>query len=306
MTRFAASVAMIVCCAGAAVAQSQTKSACCSKEKAEAVVQTVAAKADGCCAEKGAAQTVAQVTSETDKQCCADKAAKAAAAQLVSLSGPAGECAKACSETSATQVAQPGQCSTQGKAQQVALAADVPAMQCKVGEKVTSCTVKAGELAAASGEAVQYVVAGVSYESAAEASQAHAAQLASYLDTATRVQLVVEGECVACPVAAGKACDDGKAMTYRVAGRNFESAEMAVRAAAAAYAASRQVNLSYVVDGEPTSCSVGAKTKSMATAQPVVYRVGEKETRCDVQASVMLATARIEAALGAVESLPQS
>ena len=80
-----------------------------------------------------------------------------------------------------------------------------------------------------------------------------------------------------------------------------------MRAAAMAYAASRQVNLNYSVNGECAgSCSETAKAKSMASAQPVVYRVGDRETKCDVQASVMLAIARIEAAATAVQSLPQS
>src|SRR5690606_15897970 len=110
-----------------------------------------------------------------------------------------------------------------------------------------------------------------------------------------------------CPDGASKACSEGKTMKYRVAGRDFDSAEAAVRAAAMAYAASRQVSLNYTVNGECAgSCEDTAKAKSVASAQPVVYRVGDKETRCDVQASVMLAIARIEAAVTAVQAVPQS
>src|SRR5690606_16425293 len=163
-------------------------------------------------------------------------------------------------------------------------------------------------LSQASGQPVIYLVGQQSFEDASEATQAYAAELTSYLDKATRVTFAVDGECIPCPDAASKACSaEGKTMTYRVAGRDFTSAEAAVRAAAMAYAASRQVNVNYAVNGECAgSCEKTAAEKSMATAQPVVYRVGDKETKCDVQASVMLAIARIEAAVTAVQAVPQS
>lgn len=337
MSRLTATLTMMLCCAGAAIAQTQTEGKSCCPDK-QATARTVAQTADKQCADKQtecpltaqtAAQTVAATEAGDGKQCCADKAAKAqtvatqasqkedgkqccaskgeaAAAQQVALDGQS--CKTACSDAQADgQTA--GQiatgCSIDGK---LALAADLPAMQRKVGDEVTSCPVKAGELSQASGQPVLYLVGQQSFEDANQASQAYAAELTSYLDKATRVTFAVDGECIPCPDAASKACSaEGKTMTYRVAGRDFTSAEAAIRAAAMAYGASRQVNVNYAVDGQCAgSCEKTAAEKSMATAQPVVYRVGDKETKCDVQASVMLAIARIEAAVTAVQALPQS
>lgn len=320
MTRLTATVTMLVCCAGAAFAQTEGKSCCAEKAKAEAVVQTVAQteKAEkGCCAEKvaqaqaagqtkdccaeklaaPAAQTVAMQTAEKAGSCCPEKGAEGAA-QQVALAAEGKSCQTQCSE--AGQVI--GSCST-GAAALV----DLPAMQRKVGDEVVGCPVKAGELAQASGQPVMFLVGQQTFADEAVASRAYAAELTSYLDKATRVTFSVDGECVACPEAASQACSEGKAMKYRVAGRDFESAEAAVRAAAIAWAASRQVQMNYAVNGECAgSCPETAKAKSVASAQPVVYRVGDRETKCDVQASVMLAIARIEAAATAVQALPQS
>lgn len=346
MSRLTATAAMILCCAGAAFAQqTQTTQKSCCADKSDQTAQTVAQQttqaadkscstgatcpitgaaqtvavtvatteaADGkqCCADKAAqtaAQTVAMQTAQTadGKQCCASKG-EAAAQQVALVDGQS--CQTACSDAqtagqTAGQIA--SGCSIEGK---LALAADLPAMQRKVGDEVTSCPVKAGELSQASGQPVIYLVGQQSFEDANQATEAYAAELTSYLDKATRVTFAVDGECIPCPDAASKACSaEGKTMTYRVAGRDFTSAEAAVRAAAMAYGASRQVNLNYEVGGECAgSCEKTAAEMSMATAQPVVYRVGDKETRCDVQASVMLAIARIEAAVTAVQAVPQS
>lgn len=329
MTRLTAA-AMILCCAGAAFAQTETRSCCADKAaKAETVAQQTSQAAEktcdtgATCPITGAAQTVAQQTAQPDgKSCCPEKGAgKGEAAQTVAVAVSQqtkadGACCASKDATAAQQVAaktgacsegaQPaGGCSGAGKV--AALAADMPALQRKVGDEVTTCPVKAGELTQATGQPVVYLVGQRSFEDATKASQAYAAELTSYLDKATRVTFAVDGECIPCPDAASKACSEGKTMTYRVAGRDFTSAEAAVRAAAMAYAASRQVNLNYEVDGECAgSCEDTAKAKSMASAEPVIYRVGDRETQCDVQASVMLAVARIEAAVTAVQAVPQS
>jgi hypothetical protein len=318
MKRLTAMAAMIICCAGAAVAQTEGKSCC--AEKAQAVVRTVAAtEAKDCCAEKAAAQTVAAA----DKQCRAEKAeAQAVALQASQTVDPAGACCSSKTEGAAQQVAlaaegdccktacseaqqAAGGCSSEGKL--AVLAADLPAIKRKVGAEVTNCPVKAGELSQASGQPVVYLVGQKSFEDEGSASRAYAAELTSYLDRATRVQFAVDGQCTPCPEAASKACSEGKTMKYRVAGRDFDNAEAAIRAAAMAYGASRQVTLNYAVNGRCAgSCEQTAKAQSIATAQPVVYRVGDKETKCDVQASVMLAIARIEAAVTAAQAVPQS
>src|SRR5690606_31933117 len=212
-----------------------------------------------------AAQTVAMQTAEKCGSCCPEKGAEGAA-QQVALAAEGDGCQTACPE--AGQVI--GSCST-GAAQLV----DLPAMQRKVGGDVTNCPVKAGELAQASGQPVIFLVGQQTFADEAQASRAYAAELTSYLDKATRVTFSVDGECIPCPDAASKACSEGKTMKYRVAGRDFDSAEAAVRAAAMAYAASRQVSLNYTVNGECAgSCEDTAKAKSVASAQPVVYRVG--------------------------------
>lgn len=331
MTRMTAAAAMILCCAGAAFAQS---SACCAAKaaKAETVAQQVNQADKTCdtaktcdtgktCPVTGAAQTVAQQTNQAQKTCdtgktCSDKGEAAVAMNVSQQTKADGACCASKDASPAQQVAAKtgacsegvqaaGGCSGAGKV--AALAADMPALQRKVGDEVTTCPVRADELAQNSGQPVMYVVGQRSFQDASQASQAYAAELTSYLDKATRVTFAVDGECVPCPDAASKACSEGKTMTYRVAGRDFTSAEAAVRAAAMAYAASRQVNLNYEVDGECAgSCEDGAKAKSMASAEPVIYRVGDRKTQCDVQASVMLAVARIEAAVTAVQAVPQS
>lgn len=314
----------------------QPKSDCCPSSKAEVVTQQVAqeAKSDcsgSVCPVTGQATQVAQVAQKSDCSGASCETSGAAATQVAQTSS---DCASQCSgEGKATQVAQTaaqdGHCSGgscesgaaaatqvamtddcasqysgESKAAQVALASDMPAIECHVGEKVTRCTTEAGKLSQASGEPIIYAVAGRTYESSGEATKAYAAQLTSYLDTATRIQFVVDGACTPCPDAASKACSEGSAtMTYRVAGRDFQCAETAIRAAAMAYAASRQVQMQYVVDGECGPCPDSAKQKAATTGAHVAYRVGDQETGCEVQASVLLAKARIAAATGAVADL---
>jgi len=242
-----------------------------------------------CSEEKSATQTVAQSEKSCDAPCT-----EGAAVQTVAMSGEdCGGCDEPCMES----------CEEGASVQTVAFPADMPKMSYCVGEKETSCSMEASELASqCEMTQVGYKVAGKTYECQVEAGKAYAKELHSYLDRITRVSFVVDGECVGCPVQADElASSKGTKVQYKVGNQVFECADKAIRASAMAYGMAQQVKLGHAVNGEATACSDSFAKAKACSETKATYLVGSKQTECEVEASCLLEMAKIEAALGACQ-----
>jgi len=309
------SIAAGLLVAGAAHAQCSKDESACTKE-AEAKVTTVAqtseecAKASESACTKGEAKitTVAQSTEECAK---ASKSActKGEGAKTQTVAYEAGqECQKASScekgaEGATQSVAyQDGEAREKSCSQKTLMAANLPAMTCRVGNQVTHCPVEARELSSKSGETIAYEVAGQRYNEFEDAGKAYTTALTSHLDKMTRISFVVDGQCVACPMEAEtKAAAMNTQVAYKVGPFTYECPKKAIRAAAIAYAAAQYPKMSMQVGEKATQCSVQAKQMAENSGACVKYKVGEQVVECKVQAGAMLAMARIQAALSALE-----
>lgn len=255
----------------------------------QASVQTVGftpEKSDcplACKGEKATVQNVA-LTGEKDecaKACDGDK--NAASIQNVALTGDKGECEKA------------------RDGQKTAFAA--PAMAYRVGDETLTCPMTAKSIAEKSHSEMSFVVSGVAYEAEADAKAAHAAEMQRFADSLTRVSFVINGQKTQCADTIAKACDSAQDMKvqYQVGPAVFDSAEEAVRAAAAAYSAMQAVSMTYAVNGETTHCSIDAAAKSKACGSPVEYMVNGQKAGCGEDARYMLIREQVAAAVAAVQ-----
>lgn len=273
MTKLATMAAVLVACSGA-------------------IAQTYPGTDDAKTAKQGGCETACETACETS---CETSCEGEATVTTVALSAEAG-----CSQP-ATACEGTGVASHQASVVAAAFRSGMPHVAYCVGGKKTSCEIEAGELAKASGAPVTWEVAGVGYETQDDAGRAYATALNGYLDTMTRVSFVVGDECVECPMQAGQMCETtGEPMRYRVGPAVFDSAEAAVKAAAIAYGASRQVKLGHKVNGESTSCAESIAGARACEQTALTYTVGSKETGCEIEASCLLATARIQAAEDAI------
>lgn len=94
----------------------------------------------------------------------------------------------------------------------------------------------------------------------------------------------------------GKACcKTAKNAKFRVAGREFDTWEDAVKARDEVRAAVKRVKMSYVVDGKKVDGASRICPKAKA-AGTVKFVVGEEETGCEITARIALARAQYEAA----------
>lgn len=279
-------IAAVLVAAAGAWAQSE----CCSSQKAEAVVQTVAAETTTCEQACESTQQVAQTAS-----CTSTCETTGAAVQTVALEGDdcCGDCSEVCQEA----------CEDKGAVQTVAFPADMPMMTYVVGEKETRCSMEAGELASSCETLnVAYKVAGKSFDCQQSAGKAYAAALHNYVDNMTRVSFVVDGDCTSCPFEAGaKSEKTGKAMQYKVGNTTFDCADKAIRAAALAHYQVQQVKLAHAVNGEVTQCSDSFAAAKACSETKATFVVGAKQTECEIEASCLLEMARVEAAIAACQ-----
>jgi hypothetical protein len=278
--------ALLVSAAGA---MAQTCEKTCSEET---TVTTVAQTQTACC-ESGKAEAVIQTVAATEPPACQSSCTETGAVvQTASLEG-AGEC---CGDGECCGVS----CDEQ-KTQGAVVSASMPVLMYVVGDKTTACSVEAGQLASTCDGKTKYKVGDSTFEDYMEAGRAYSNELQGYLEGLTRVSFVVDGECCECPYTAAAASAEGKKVQYKVGGVTFDCAEKAVFASAKAYAAARQVKMSYLVNGEATECSESFKAAQACSETKAAYRVAGKSYECDVQASCELMKAKILAASEAIE-----
>lgn len=198
-----------------------------------------------------------------------------------------GECSSACSEG--------------GKA----VAAKLPKMSYKVGDKEVCCPSEASELAKGDKTKIQFVVAGKSYSDQGEATDAYATALDSFMNDMVTVKYAVGDNCVTCPNAAKEmASKENKKVQFRLAAFNFDKQEDADKAAKTAKDAAAKVSLKMMVGEKCFECPMSAGDAAKKENKTVEYVVGDAKTCCDKQAKVNLAKARIDAALKAMSEAP--
>jgi hypothetical protein len=88
---------------------------------------------------------------------------------------------------------------------------------------------------------------------------------------------------------------DGKTIKYRVAGRNFDAWDDAVKARDQAVAAAKTVSMKYIVDGKEVTCASQVCPDAKAAGK-VVYVISGEKLECEYQARATLAKVQCEAA----------
>lgn len=198
-----------------------------------------------------------------------------------------------------------GECSSTCSEGAKAVAVKMPKMSYKVGDKEVCCSSEASELAKGDKSKIQFVVAGKSYTSQAEATDALATALDGFMNEVITVKYAVGDSCVACPTAAKEmASKDNKKVQYRVASFNFEKQEDADKAVKVAKEAAAKVEMKMMVGEKCYQCPMSAGEAAKKESKSVEYVVGEKKSCCDKEAKVMLAKARIDAAMKAMSEAP--
>ena len=180
----------------------------------------------------------------------------------------------------------------------------IPAMSYKVGDETMACSKMAGAMAKEHNTHMHYVVKGVEYDDKAAAMNAHAKQLEGMMMDLVRVQYAVDGECVACPVAAKEMADscEMKTLQYRVGPATFENAEDAIKASIMAYNAAMSTEMEYAVGEATTTCSVAAGEMAKAADCSVEYVVNGQRTHCKTSAGYMKTLASVQNAVKALET----
>jgi len=201
-----------------------------------------------------------------------------------------------------------------GKAKAVTLTADtsrvdgvmgtLPTIQYKVGEQVVGCPKAANMIAEQSHKPVQYVVGEETFEKEGDAEVKLASVLEAKLEEMQGVQYAVGSDCVRCPVTAKSLAKEKKAeVAYRVAGVDFKDQEKADKAVTLVADAVKEVKMTYKVDGQSFCCDQMAGMKVKETGKPMTFVVGAEETPCDQHAKLLLAQAKIHAAVAAAAQL---
>jgi hypothetical protein len=204
-----------------------------------------------------------------------------------------------------------------GKAKAVTLAsnnervqgvmASLPKLQYKVGDQVMCCSKTAAMIAEKESKPVKYVVGEETFENEGDAEVKLAAVLEAKLAELQGLQYSVAGQHVGCPMTAKSIAKEKKAeIAYEVAGVEFKEQEKADKAISLVSDAVAGVKLSYKVDGRSFCCDKMAGMKVMKvkeTGKPMLYVVGEQETPCDKHAKLLLAQAKITAAVTAAALL---
>ena len=177
-------------------------------------------------------------------------------------------------------------------------------MTYKVGNQTMTCSKMAGAKASEQHTHMHYVVNGVEFDDHAQAMIAHAKQLEAKMMDLVRVQLAVNGECVACPDSAKAMADscESKKLQYRVGPATFDNAEDAIKASIMAYNAAMSVKMEYAVGESTTSCSVSAGEMAKANNCSVEYVVNGQRTGCKTSAGYMKTLVSVQNALKALET----
>jgi len=273
-------------------------------DKTDAVVMAVSNTTDGeactetCTKTCDGEASVTALVSNAEGEACTETCTKTCdgeASTTSLVSNTEGEsCSEPCTET----------CDGSDKASGFSLVTFMPKMTYSVGGADTCCPKTAATMAKDSNEHVHYVVNNVSYDSKAEAMDAHAKQLNSYMMDLVRIQYAVDGECVACPTAAKELADscESKKMQYKVGPATFDSAEAAINASIMAYNAAQKVSMQYAVGDEVTTCTVSAKDMAKKADCSVEYVVNGQRTNCVKTAGYLKTVASVESALKALET----
>ena len=259
-------------------------SSCCSTSQCcqdKATTVAVSADAGECC----------QSTCSTGegKSWCQDKAT------TVAVSAKAGEC---CQDKCATEAIakQDGQCtacpsqaavavtSQDGKAScPVATAMDkLPKMTFKVGTEATCCSKAAATLAEKSKEAIHYVVADKDFT----------CQQAAFTALVEETETFVNNF-----IAPAKCEHSGKTF---VTGEAFECCDAAGKRTELVSAAIKDITVSYKVGEQSACCKNAAEALAKESSETIEYVVAEQTTPCELNARLMAAHKKYEAAVKAV------
>jgi len=250
------------------------------------------------------------VNSVVGQGCCRGGKAKAHA----SASAGKATCpltAKAGKKASCRSAAGAGSCCATAGASKAAckdacqdtMAKYVPSILYRVGEFQTSDETLAAHRARTKGRTVAYMVGDKSFGSKVEAVKACTAVIEENLAEILTVRYAVGAECVSCPNAAKSlAAQKGKPVLIQAAGRTFDCPTKAQAAIAKATAAIKQVNMTYRVGNKELHCPKEAKSVATGSGEKIEYAVGGECTGCEVTAKLLLARAKMRAALSAALS----
>ncbi len=294
-------------CSGAktttVAAEGKTCASQCASSCSGAKTTTVAAEGKTCASQCASSCSGAKTTTVAAKSGCCGSCS---GAKTTTVAAQGAQCSSTCSSAKTTTVASQScssSCSGDKNPQQVMAmlaSAGVPMMEMRVGDSKTCCPMEAMELSKTSGQTVAYNVAGKDYHCQVSAGKAWSSQLASHLESMTRIKFAVGDDATCCPMEADKMAQaSGQTVAYRVGNTTFCDAAQAIRASAAAYGMSHGVKMQYQIGDERCGCSSKAKM-ARASGTPVKYVVGENAVECQIKAECMLQMSKIQSALQGV------
>lgn len=233
------------CCSQVAVSVASTAGGCSGGDCATAVCTTAACSTAACA-------TVDCSTTTCETAACATAAC----------------CASACETKAGCPIA--------------AAMERLPKLTYAVGEKKTCCAQEAGELAKASGSAVQYYVADKQFACESEAQAA----------------LLEATETFVAKFAQPQACPESGQVTLAGQAQSCEAA--AAQTAELMRQAMDQVKVAYVVGEQKCGCPVEAAKVAQESGKQLQYVVNEEKTTCEKSARLTLARAKYKAAVEAL------
>ncbi len=178
--------------------------------------------------------------------------------------------------------------------------ASMPSMWYRVGEELTCCPKAAADMALKVGKPIKYVVDEKLFEKETDAMVALTGLLDERVAELKTVQYSVNGKCGRCPLSARALAKKAKTqVAYVVGGAEFVDQTKAAKAVKLVSDAVANMMITYKVGDSSFRCGKSASAKAGEVGKTMRFMVGSEETCCEVSAKLMLAKAKVRAAVEA-------
>lgn len=181
-----------------------------------------------------------------------------------------------------------------------AVLASMPAMQYRVGAELTGCSQGAAVMALKADKPIQYVVGDKLFETETDAMVALTGLLDERVAELKSIQYSVNGKCGRCPLSAKALAKKAKTqVAYVVGGTEFVDQTKAAQAVKLVSDAVANMMITYKVGDSSFRCGMSASAKAGESGKKISFMVGSETTCCEVSAKLMLAKAKVRAAVEA-------
>lgn len=181
-----------------------------------------------------------------------------------------------------------------------AILASMPSMKYRIGDELTCCSKGAAAMALKADKPIQYVVGEKLFEKETDAMVALTGLLDERVAELKTIQYSVNGKCGRCPLSAKAIAKKANTqVAYVVGGTEFGDQAKAAKAVKLVSDAVANMMMTYKVGDSSYRCGKSASVKAGEAGKKMSFVVGSEATCCEVSAKLMLAKAKVRAAVEA-------